>query len=200
MNNNYKKMIARKLAISFFFAAIFILIVYIFFYEKIDYYTSLINTFAVNLIDGKGKEEFSSYPSFGEKYGNVIIDKIDVDLPLFHGDTLKILKYGLGHFSGSYFPGEGGTIIIAGHNTEPYLKRIQELEKDDKITINTTYGEFIYKITNIRIVNENDLNAFPIQDNKEILIMYTCYPFTRSVGRRTERYVIYADLVGENFE
>ena len=47
------------------------------------------------------------------------------------------------------------------------------------------------------LVDEKNLKAFDIQHEKEILILYTCYPINRSVvGRKTKRYVVYASKVG----
>ena len=36
-----------------------------------------------------------------------------LELPIYHGDTLKILRKGVGHYAGSYFPGENGTVLLA---------------------------------------------------------------------------------------
>ena len=52
-----------------------------------------------------------------------------------------------------------------------------------------------------KVVKETDLAAFPIQHEKELLILYTCWPINRSVvGRKTERLVIYANKVGDSYE
>ena len=41
-------------------------------------------------------------------------------------------------------------------------------------------------------MNETDIDALPIKDNKEILMIYTCYPFN-NIGYATQRYVVYAE-------
>ena len=41
---------------------------------------------------------------------------------------------------------------------------------------------------------ENETDKLPIQKDKEILMIYTCYPFVY-VGYTTQRYVVYAELV-----
>ena len=43
----------------------------------------------IKLSDNNKIEE---YPEFGAQYGNMKIDSIDVDLPLYYGNTLEILK------------------------------------------------------------------------------------------------------------
>ena len=205
----FKKTFATKVAISFFFAAIFSLSLYIIGYEKILYYTSLINTTAVNKFSVEEKDvsfnkeanRLVSYPDYGAKFATLIIPAIDLNLPIFHGDSLQIMRSAVGHYAGSWFPGENATVLLAAHNTPGFFQRIEELQVDDEIKIVATYGTFTYHIYETKIVNEDDMNAFPFQSKKEILILYTCYPINRSViGRKTERYVVYAIKTGESYE
>lgn len=204
---NIKKF-ASHIAISFFFTAIFVLCFYFFLDEKISKYTSIINVAAVGSsnITREIKYDFElkkiiEYPSFGSKFANLIIPKIDLNLPIYQGDNLRILSYGVGHYVGSYFPAEGGSIILPAHNTAGFFQRIDELQKNDIIKIETTYGTFNYKVGNYKVVDEKDLDSFPVQKEKEMLILYTCYPINRSIiGRKTKRYVVYADKVGEQDE
>lgn len=51
------------------------------------------------------KIQITNYPNYGSKYGDVSFPAISLNLPLYFGDTLQILKNGgIGHSSGSYFP------------------------------------------------------------------------------------------------
>lgn len=204
-----KKTFATLVAISFFFAAIFLSIVYLFFYNEIEFYTSLINTTTVNklaqsdndIVFNKESKRLISYPDYGKKFASLIIPAINMNLPLYHGDSLEIMRHAVGHYAGSYFPGEGATILLAAHNTAGFFQKIDELKVGDEIIIKATYGTFTYKVDSYKVVNEKDEEAFPFQKEKELLIMYTCYPINRSVvGRKTERYVVYASKVGETYE
>ena len=64
------------------------------------------------------KDKFSedgylkSYPSFGERYGTLKIGKIGVNAPISFGDTQEILEKSVGHYAGSYFVGENGSVIL----------------------------------------------------------------------------------------
>ena len=134
-----------------------------------------------------------NYPEYGTQYATIEIDKIDVNLPVYYGDTLEILKKGVGHSSGSYFPGEGGSIIYMGHNSKKMFRRFSELQKGNEIKVTTSYGEYVYKIYDMQLIKETELDKLPIQRDKEILMVYTCYPFN-NVGYATQRYVVYAEL------
>ena len=134
-----------------------------------------------------------NYPEYGTQYATIEIDKIDVNLPVYFGDTLEILKKGVVHSSGSYFPGEGGSIIYMGHNSKNMFRRFSELQIGNEIKVTTSYGEYTYKIYDMQLIKETEIDKLPIQRDKEILMIYTCYPFN-NVGYATQRYVVYAEL------
>ena len=64
-------------------------------------------------------------------------------------------------------------------------------QKGDKIEIETSYGTFEYTIYQSKIVHETDLGAAPIQNEEEMLIIYTCYPIN-NIGHAYQRYLVYA--------
>lgn len=199
-----KKLFAANVAISFLFVSVFIIITYFGFGRFIERYTNLINVASIKKVKSQRELLFNEkesrlevIPAYGDKYGTIRIDSINVNLPLYYGDNMEILSYGIGHYAGSYFPGEGGTIILAGHNDAGYLEKLSELKKGQIIVIETKYGTFKYEMDSNRIINENDLSAFPIQNEKEMLIIYTCYP--NGIGHKTQRYVVYA-YRGDNNE
>lgn len=148
----------------------------------------------VQPIISEEKNTLQNYPEYGTQYATIEIDKIDVNLPVYFGDTLEILKKGVGHSSGSYFPGEGGSIVYMGHNSKKMFRRFSELQKENEIKVKTSYGEYTYKIYDMQLIKETEIDKLPIQRDKEILMIYTCYPFN-NVGYATQRYVIYAELV-----
>lgn len=202
---NKIKTVATNVAIAFFFTAIFVLCYYFIVEGYLSKYINLINTTAVKKSSGEYREasynfetnKLISYPKYGKKYATLKIKSIDLELPIYHGDTLKLLRHGVGHFAGSYFPGENGTIILAAHNTKGYFNRLDEIKNGDKVIINADYASFEYEVYDSKVVKETDEGAFKIQHNDEILIMYTCYPINQSVvGRKTKRYVVYAKKVG----
>ena len=166
--------------------------------QKKDFIISLINTISIRKEEKIEIEtviednKLKNYPEYGTSYATINIPKININLPVYYGDTMEILKKGVGHSSGSYFPGEGGSIVYMGHNSKKVFRNFSKIEKGDLINIKTDYGDFSYKVYDTKIVEETDINALPIQDNKEILMIYTCYPFN-NIGYATQRYVVYAE-------
>lgn len=203
MNKDFKKILKATIIdimVAFIFIIIFFIAISIMFGDKIKMATSLANKMVIE----EKKEEIKPinisdnrldyYPEYGTKYATIEIPKIDKKLPMYYGDTLTILKNGIGHSSGSYFPGENGSIITMGHNSKNMLRRLGELKIGDKITITTEYGKFEYEIYDTKLIKETETEMLPIQKEKEILMLYTCYPFN-NIGYATQRYVVYANKV-----
>lgn len=140
------------------------------------------------------KSTITNYPEYGSRYGNIKIESLDISLPLYYGDKLSILKNGIGQSSGSYFPGEGGSIICMGHNTKAFLYKLPQIKKGAIIEVETTYGTFRYKVDKTKIVNMYNVDELPIQKEEEILMLYTCYP-VNGLGHKTDRFVVYAKKV-----
>lgn len=160
--------------------------------EVIDMVSINTNSSVVSKIEFNEKNhEITEYPEYGSRYGNIRIESLDINLPLYYGDKLEILKNGVGQSSGAYFPGEGGSIICMGHNTKTFLYKLPEIKMDSIITIETTYGTFEYKVRDMKIVNMYDVDELPVQKKDEILMLYTCYP-VNGLGHKEDRFVVYA--------
>ena len=140
------------------------------------------------------KKTITSYPEYGTRYANIKIESLDINLPLYYGDKLAYLRYGVGQTSGAYFPGEGGSIICMGHNNRNYLYDLPKIEKDAIIEIQTSYGEFKYKVYNTKIINMHQVDELKIQKEEEILMLYTCYP-VNTLGDKKDRFVVFAERV-----
>lgn len=137
------------------------------------------------------KNVLMNCPDYGSNYATLKISSIGIELPVYYGKTLDLLKNGVGHDNDSYFPGEGGSIVLMGHNYNRLLGKLPKANIGDKIQIMTNYGEFDYTIYNTQIVEETEINKVPIQENEEILMIYTCWPIN-NIGYTTKRYVVYA--------
>lgn len=189
-----------SIIVALFITGAIIFAGYLFLGARIEEAISLVNKVSIDIENKEETEtvmndenKIQNYPEYGTQYATIEIPKIDVNLPVYFGDTLEILKKGVGHSSGSYFPGEGGSIIYMGHNSKKMFRRFSELQLGNEITVKTNYGEYKYKIYDMQLIKETELEKLPIQKEKEILMVYTCYPFN-NIGYTTQRYVVYAEL------
>lgn len=190
-----------NIIVAFLFVILFLSIVKIFVGQEIGEVITILNYLTIDTeqkqiseVTLDKNEGIKNYPEYGTRYAQIEIDKIDVNLPVYFGDTLEVLKNGVGHSSGSYFPGEGGSIIYMGHNSKQVFRRFSELKKGDTIKVTTDYGEFNYQIYDMKLVTETETDKLPIQKEEEILMLYTCYPFD-NIGYTKQRYVVYSKLI-----
>lgn len=130
-------------------------------------------------------------PQKSENYATLKIETANIELPIYYGKTKNLLKLGVGQDDDAYLPGEGGSVILMGHNFSKFLGNIPKAQKGDLIQIKTNYGEFPYTIYDIQIIKETEVNKVPIQKDEEILMIYTCWPIN-NVTHAYERYVVYA--------
>ena len=196
------KAIIIDIIVAFIVIIGIIFIINTFFGKQIKAAINLVDMVSINTNSKVLKEiEFNteeqtlvSYPEFETRYGNIKIESLDINLPLYYGDTLDILKYGVGQSAGAYFPGEGGSIICMGHNTKTFLYDLPKINDDAVIEITTSYGNFKYQVYQTKIVNMYNAEELPIQKDEEILMLYTCYP-VNTLGQKTDRFVVYAKRV-----
>ena len=127
---------------------------------------------AVNIND------FGGYPSAGDALGEIKISGTSVDCTLYYGDEDAQLDAGAGIYPGSKIPGEGGTILVAGHTA----------------TVTTAYGTYVYEITDMQVATDTDTSAYDLDAAEENIILYTCYPLGQT-ALTDLRYFIYGRFV-----
>ncbi len=133
------------------------------------------------------------FPKYGNQFGELSIDDCNITANLFFGDGEVALRNGVGVYSGSFIPGYGGTILVAGHNNT-YFNGLKHAQPGQKVVIRTSYGNYEYEITDTAVKNYNDRTAYDLEADTENLIMYTCYPFDE-LGLTPKRFFVYAKYV-----
>lgn len=128
----------------------------------------------------------------GQQFGTLLIPSVDIELPVMQGDRERDFKRGAGHFPGSYFPGQGGNILLGAHRTN-HFRNFEYLSVGDEVTVETTYGRFVYRIDELRITDDQDPDILA-ETGEERLTMYTCYPFIY-VGNAPQRFVVFCSLL-----
>lgn len=132
------------------------------------------------------------FPSFGEQFGKITIEKIGVISPIYQGDIEEILSKGAGHFYGSALPGEGSNVVISAHRNIQFA-RIGELVPGDIVTLDTTGGKFEYEMLDSVIFPNYD-EQYILPTSEEVLTLLTCYPFD-FIGAAPDRYIVRCRLI-----
>ncbi len=134
-------------------------------------------------------------PLYGENLGTVAISGTNVDCDIYYGDSDAQLNAGAGIYmgQGGKLPGEGGTVLAAGH-TGTYFRDFESAELGADITLDLSYGEYHYEIVDMQVVEATDTTTYDLNATEENLILYTCYPFGQ-LSPTPYRYFIYGKFV-----
>ncbi len=132
-------------------------------------------------------------PNYNTQYAQLRCDAIGLDCPLYFGDSDAALAMGAGQYHGSWLPGYGGTILVAGHNTS-FFANFPDLEIGDIFQITTNYGVYEYSVTDMQIHNYQDKSAFDLTSReREVLVLYTCVGLFG--GSKDDRLFVYCDKI-----
>lgn len=137
-----------------------------------------------------------TYPQKGDRYGQITVEGTNVDAPLYYGDSTKQLNKGVATYADSSsagIPGDQRTILLAGHNNT-FFNGLQDVQEGALVYISTHYGEYVYRVTEMKIADYQDTTTYDFSRTDENLIMYTCYPFD-ALGFTPQRYFVYAEYV-----
>src|SRR5437764_585461 len=91
----------------------------------------------------------------GHPIGRIELPTLHRDYVVVQGTDETTLRKGPGHYPGTDFPGEGGTMAIAGHRTT-YLapfRTIDQLKAGDRIVLKMPYGTFTYSVEKTQVVS-----------------------------------------------
>lgn len=130
-------------------------------------------------------------PKKGEHFADLIIPKLNAEMPIFEGTHEDELEKGVGHYSGSVLPGEPDNAVLSGHR-DTVFRRLGELKVGDELIIRSTHGIFIYEIEKTWVTKADDRTVI-VSHDRPILTLTTCYPFTY-VGPAPDRYIIQSRL------
>lgn len=151
--------------------------------KKLEYPLSTYNTI-------KNYEDILNIDNNG-MMGYLTIDKIKVELPIYHGTSSKILSRAVGHLEGTSLPigGTGTHSVLSAHRGLPsstLFTDLDKLEKGDTFTITMLDRVLTYEVDNIVIVDPDEVDDLKIDDNEDYVTLLTCTPY----GINTQRLLV----------
>ena len=114
--------------------------------------------------------------------GYVKIDKIGVELPVYHGTSNEVLNRGVGHLEGSSLPvgGESTHSVMSAHRGLPSAKLFTDL---DRVEIGDTFQIIIldqlltYQVDQIKIITPTEYKDLLIEEGMDYCTLVTCTPY-----------------------
>jgi sortase A len=129
----------------------------------------------------------------GNWLGTIAAPTIGLSQVILEGTGLDQLRLGPGHYPDTPLPGEAGNVAIAGHRTtwgHPF-RYLDQLRPGDPIVLTTVTGRYLYRVSQLRVVNPSDTSVVAPSDVNE-LTLTTCNPPYSAATRLVVRALLAA--------
>ena len=128
--------------------------------------------------------------------GYLNIDKIHLELPIYHTVSSDVLQIAVGHLPGTSLPvgGAGTHTVLSGHRGLPRAKLFSDLDKleiGDRFTITVLSEVFTYQVEQTKNVEPYEVDDLQIEQGQDICTLFTCTPY----GVNTQRLFVRARRV-----
>ena len=123
--------------------------------------------------------------------GYVKIEKIGVELPIYHGTSDAVLNIGVGHLEGSSLPvgGESTHSVMSAHRGLPSAKLFTDLDRlefGDTFQITILDQVLTYQVDQVKVITPREIDDLQIVDGKDYCTLFTCTPY----GINTHRLLV----------
>lgn len=172
-------------------------------FAEADTYNGKIRNMAYPFLNHKNIEEeyYKTLDINGDgMMGYITIEKIKVQLPIYHGTSDKVLNSAVGHVEGSSLPvgGKSTHAILSAHRGLPSAKlftNLDKLEEGDIFTIRILDRTITYQVDQVLIVLPHETDSLNIVPGKDFCTLVTCTPY----GINTHRMLVRGKRI-ENIE
>lgn len=123
--------------------------------------------------------------------GYITIDRIGVELPIYHSVSESVLSFAAGHMEGSSLPvgGESVHTVLSAHRGLPNAKLFTDLDRvqeGDIFSIKILDRTFLYQVDQVLTVWPENTADIQIVEGKDYCTLVTCTPY----GINTHRLLV----------
>ena len=129
------------------------------------------------------EDQYDSILDFGNGImGFITIEKIHVELPIYHGVSTEVLEKGVGHLPSSAFPvgGMGNHTVLTGHTGLPSARLFTDLEKlieGDLFQVTVGDHTASYQVDQILITLPQETEELMPAAGEDYCTLVTCTPY-----------------------
>ncbi len=114
--------------------------------------------------------------------GYISIEKIGVELPIYHGIEETVLQVAVGHIEGTSLPtgGESTHCALSAHRGLPSARLFTDLDKleiGDVFTMTIIDQVLTYQIDQILVVEPSEVEPLYVVDGEDYCTLITCTPY-----------------------
>lgn len=114
--------------------------------------------------------------------GYLTIEKIKVELPIYHSVNDNVLQIAVGHLPGTSLPvgGKGTHTVMSGHRGLPSARLFTDLDKlepGDIFYITVLSDVLTYQVDQIKTVKPYEIDDLKTAPDKDYCTLFTCTPY-----------------------
>lgn len=125
--------------------------------------------------------DLTQYGIYDNTIGYISIPAIEMDLPIYLGANDSTLAYGAGHLNATTLPlnnEESGNMVLAGHTGywgRTLFNNLSDLSEGDKVYITTYVSNCVYEVTDISVIETDDVDDLFVTKGESKLTLLTCH-------------------------
>ena len=170
------------------------------YFKKADEYNKRVKDFQNSKISKdklKGYNDILNLDGRG-MIGYITIDKIKVELPIYHSVSDVVLNNAAGHLEGTSLPigGDSTHSVLSAHRGLPSAKLFTNLDKlreNDIFTITVLDRVLTYRVDSVATVLPQEVSRISVEEGKDYCTLVTCTPY----GINTHRLLVRGVRISE---
>ena len=124
-------------------------------------------------------------------FGYITIEKIGVELPVYHTTSDSVLSVAVGHLEGTSIPsgGIGTHSVLSAHRGLPsatLFTHLDHMELGDTFTLTILDRELTYQVDQIKTIDPSVVDDLRIEEDQDYCTLLTCTPY----GINTHRLLV----------
>lgn len=130
--------------------------------------------------------------------GIVHVPKLNIHVPIYHGNSDSVLQIGAGHMKGTSFPigDKGSHGVVAAHTGMASAKLftgLTTMKKGDDFYITILNRDFCYKVSRVDVTLPDNTDLLEIPELDSYCTLLTCTP----IGVNSHRLLVRGIFTGE---
>ena len=154
------------------------------FFEEAEAYNAALSELKSPLVDYRKLEGYDEILNINGNgiMGYLDIQKLGVEIPLYHGISAEVLNIACGHLPGTSFPvgGENTHCVLSAHRGLPHAKLFTDLDKmelGDTFCITVLDRTITYQVDQIKVVRPDEIDDVQIVEGEDLCTLLTCTPY-----------------------
>ena len=154
------------------------------FFQEAEAYNTALTQLKFPLLDYQNLEGYNEILNVSGNgiMGYIFIQKLGVELPLYHGISAEVLNIACGHLPGTAFPvgGENTHCVLSAHRGLPHAKLFTDLDKmelGDTFQITVLDRTLTYQVDQIKVVRPDEIDDVQIVPGADLCTLLTCTPY-----------------------